>query len=184
MGCSLRPALPLILPPILRSEPAVFASRRMARVSILAALGLLAFHAGNSTACARPSMLAEKAPQHDGVSREQHARLRKEIARLPADLRTRFEELYRDWRKSWERPDILVKSDAKAVRNTGEFEALVALGPRILPLVVNKLLQRREFFALQLYDVLQDRPELRATGPFGMSEQARALASARLWLSR
>src|ERR1700730_6419306 len=158
MGCSLRPALPPIFPPILRSEPAVFASRLMARVSILAAaLGLLAFHATGSTAYARPSMPAEKAPQHHGVSREQHARLQKEIARLPADLRTRFEELYRDWQKAWQRPDIMVRSDARAVRDSGEFDALVALGPRILPLVVNKLLQRREFFALQLYDVLQDR---------------------------
>jgi hypothetical protein len=129
-------------------------------------------------------MPAEKAPQHRGVSREQDARLQKEIARLPADLRTRFEDLYRDWRKTWQRPDIAFRSDTRAVRNSSEFDALVALGPRILPLVVNKLLQRREFFALQLYEVLQDRPELRAAEPHDMSEQARALVTARLWLSR
>ena len=162
----------------------MFASRLLARMSILAAAQLLAFHATDSTAHAGPSMTAERAPQHHGVSREQDARLQREIARLPADVRTRFEDLYRDWRKAWERPDILVRSDARAVRNSSEFDALVALGPGILPLVVNKLLQRREFFALQLYDVLQDRPELRADGPQGMSEQARALATARLWLSR
>ncbi len=142
------------------------------------------FLATDSTAQAGPPTPAEKAPQHDPVSRQQNARLQKEIARLPADLRTRFEDLYRDWRKAWERPDIQVRSDARAVRDSREFGALVALGPRVLPLVVNKLLQRREFFALQLYDVLQDRPELRADQPQGISEQARALATARLWLSR
>ncbi len=126
---------------------------------------------------------AQTAPHNRDLSREQRARLQKEIAQLPTGLRARFDERYRNWGKTWERPDIAVRSNAKALRKSKEFSLLVALGPRILPLVVNKLLQPDEFFALQLYDVLQDRPELRADKR-GKSEQTRALATARLWLSR
>jgi hypothetical protein len=97
----------------------------------------------------------------DTITYEQRTRLNVEIAQLPADLRARFDERYRDWRKTWERPDILISSNSRAVRNSEEFGALVALGPPVLPLVVDKLLQPEEFFALQLYDALQDRPELR-----------------------
>jgi hypothetical protein len=49
--------------------------------------------------------------------------------------------------------------------------------------VVAKLLDRDEFRALQIYDVLQDRPELQATNRFE-GEQRRALEAARRWLSR
>jgi hypothetical protein len=105
------------------------------------------------------------------------------MAELPAALRIRFEQSYREWRKTWERPDILVSSNAKAVRNSEEFRSLVSLGPRILPLVVDKLLQPEEFFALQIDDVLQDRPELRDEHS-EVGEQQRALATAHRWLSR
>jgi hypothetical protein len=119
----------------------------------------------------------------DTITLEQRARLDAEIAQLPPDLRARFDEHYRDWVKTWDRPDILISSNSKAVRNSEEFRALVSLGPRILPRVVDKLLQPEEFFALQLYDVLQDRPELRDDG-WDLGEQRRALATARRWLSR
>jgi hypothetical protein len=119
----------------------------------------------------------------DTITHEQRARLDAEIAQLPPDLRARFDERYRDWIKTWERPDILISSNSKAVRNSEEFRALVSLGPQILPLVVDKLLQPEEFFALQLYDVLQDRPELRDDG-WELGEQRRVLATAQRWLSR
>ena len=90
---------------------------------------------------------------------------------------------YREWRRTWERADILVSSNANAVRNSEEFRSLVSLGPPILPLVVDKLLQLEEFFALQIYDLLQDRPELRDEHS-EVGEQQRALATARRWLSR
>ncbi len=73
----------------------------------------------------------------DTVSREERARLDTEMAELPAALRARFDQSYREWRKTWERPDILVSSNAKAVRSSEEFRSLVSLGPRILPLVVD-----------------------------------------------
>jgi hypothetical protein len=119
----------------------------------------------------------------DTISAAQRARLDAEIAQVPADLSARFDARYRDWTKTFQRPDIAVSSSSGAVRNSDEFRALVALGPQILPLVVDKLLQPHEFFALQLYDVLQDRADLRDADAF-QGEQKRALATARRWLSR
>jgi hypothetical protein len=134
--------------------------------------------------CAGLSLVAENAPRAAVISLEQRARLDSEIAQLPADLRARFDERYRDWRKTWERPDILVSSNSGVVRNSEEFRALASLGPQILPLIVDKLLQPDEFFALQLYDVLQDRPEWREDEHRDQGEQRRTLATARRWLSR
>jgi hypothetical protein len=119
----------------------------------------------------------------DQISIEQRSRLDAEIAGVPAELRTSFDELYRDWRKTWERPDILVGSNSKAVKDSDEFRALASLGPKVLPLIVDKLLQPSEFFALQLYDTIERRRNLREEDR-DLGEQKRALATARRWLSR
>ena len=67
----------------------------------------------------------------DQISIEQRSRLDAEIAGVPAELRTSFDELYRDWRRTWERPDILVSSNSKAVKDSDEFRALASLGPKV-----------------------------------------------------
>jgi len=41
-----------------------------------------------------------------------------------------------------------------------EFDALVALGPEILPLVIEALADPENFFVLQLYDAIQPDPRL------------------------
>ena len=63
----------------------------------------------------------------DKISIEQRSRLDAEIAGVPAELRTSFDELYRDWRRTWQRPDILVSSNSKAVKDSDEFRALASL---------------------------------------------------------
>jgi hypothetical protein len=114
----------------------------------------------------------------DQISIEQRSRLDAEIAGVPAELRTSFDELYRDWRRTWQRPDILVSSNSKAVKDSDEFRALASLGPKVLPLIVDKLLQPSEFFALQLYDTIERRPNLREENR-DLGERKRALATAR-----
>jgi hypothetical protein len=129
-------------------------------------------------------LLAEQnGPEGRAISDQQRSRLDAEIAEVPGNLRARFDERYSSWRKTWQRPDVLFSSNSKAVRNSDEFRSLVSLGPRILPLVVDKLLEPDEFFALQLYDALQDTSALRDEH-FEQGEQRRALATARRWLSR
>jgi hypothetical protein len=62
----------------------------------------------------------------DQISIEQRSRLNAEIAGVPAELRTRFDELYRNRRTTWERPDIRVSSNSKAVKDSDEFRARVS----------------------------------------------------------
>ena len=109
-------------------------------------------------------------------------RLKAEIARVPSDLRGRFDVRYRAWKYSWRRKPILFNT--KTARGTAEFRALVALGPGILPLLVDRLVRRDEYAALQAYDALQDRPDLRLDPQDYPSEQQRALETARRWLAR
>jgi hypothetical protein len=63
---------------------------------------------------------------------------------------------YRAWRYSLNRPDISLSFNPKMWRKPAEFRALIALGPSIIPLVVDKLTRRDDFSALQIYDALQD----------------------------
>ena len=127
-------------------------------------------------------MLAQAAPQDNELSAEQRARLKAEIARVPSDLRGRFDVRYRAWKYSWRRKPILFNT--RTARGTAEFRALVALGPGILPLLVDRLVRRDEYAALQAYDALQDKPDLRVDPQNYPSEQQRALETARRWLAR
>jgi hypothetical protein len=141
------------------------------------------------SACGRPHslgnalILAQAAAQGD-LTVEQRARLKAEVARVPSDLRGRFDVRYRAWKYSWRRKPIIFSSSSSAVRPPSEFRALISLGPGIIPLLVDKLVKRDEFHALQAYDVLQDRPELRVESQQYPSEQQRALETARRWLDR
>jgi hypothetical protein len=152
--------------------------------AVCLAIGISMLAAG-SLAHARDDLLpaAQNGSEKRAISGEQRSRLDAEIARLPPSLRARFDERYSSWKKTWQRPDILISSNSKAVRNSEEFRALISLGPPILPLVVDKLLEPDEFFTLQLYDALQDRPEWRDER-YDQGEQQRALATARRRLSR
>jgi len=128
--------------------------------------------------------LAQAAAQSDDLSPDQRARLKAEVARVPSDLKGRFDVRYRAWKYSWRRKPVLFSSSSKAVRTPAEFRALVSLGPGIIPLLVDKFVKRDEFRALQAYDALQDRPELRVDQQAVPSEQQRALETARRWIDR
>jgi hypothetical protein len=130
-----------------------------------------------------PEVLAQAAAQGD-LTAEQRARLKADVARVPSDLRGRFDVRYRAWKYSWRRKPIIFSSSSSAARTPAEFRALIRLGPGIIPLLVDKLVRRDEFHALQAYDALQDRPELRVDSQQYPSEQQRALETARRWLDR
>ena len=129
-------------------------------------------------------VLAQATAQESELSVEQRARLKAEIARVPSDLKGRFDVRYRAWKYSWRRKNILFNSSTKSARTPAEFRALISLGPGILPLLVAKLANHDEFRALQAYDALQDRPELRVDPQGYPSEQERALETVRRWLAR
>jgi hypothetical protein len=89
------------------------------------------------------------------LSEAQIAAIKAESEKIPRELHQRFEESFAAWKASWSEPHIVIGSDPRAVTHTKEFHELVALGPAIIPAVVEKLLEPDNFFALQLYDAIQ-----------------------------
>jgi hypothetical protein len=83
---------------------------------------------------------------------------------------------------------LAISSDPHTRAVGKEFDALVALGPKILPLVVETLVDPEHFLALQLYDALQPDQHLivqyepddeRILG----GEQSRAAEVVKHWLA-
>ena len=98
---------------------------------------------------------------------------------------TEFEARYASWEKTWRLPPVVFLSNPAAVKKCEEFEALIEMGERILPLVVQKLIDRKNFFALQLYDELQPETELliRDQAARFQGEQKRAEQTVERWIS-
>jgi hypothetical protein len=143
---------------------------------------ILALAAAAAVGLARP--VAASARPQPTLSRSQAATLRHEIAAIPREISRAFEQRYRAWRKTWDSPALAVLSDTRSRRNSGEFAALVGLGPQILPLVMDKIAHPDEFFALQVYEVLRpDWPaNIEAGGkPVLESEQAKARRALQDW---
>ena len=61
--------------------------------------------------------------------------------------------------KTWHAPHTAHLSNPAFVKDNKEFVALMKMGTDILPLVVQKLTEPKNFFALQLYDSLQSKGE-------------------------
>ena len=111
-----------------------------------------------------------------GPTQEQIAAIRASAERLPAPLHRQFEERFAAWKKTWQEPAIAVSSNPRSVTHSKEFRELVALGKDIIPVIAEKLLEPDNFFALQLYDMLQDERQLVVASPEDAfdGEQARA----------
>lgn len=103
-------------------------------------------------------------------------------------LRERFEQSYRKWQEDWEHPLIAVSSDPATRAQPPAFLELIALGRDILPLLMERLTDAEEFFALQAVDRLL-RPEFvvrhdPAEPGALLGEQGRALATVKQWIKR
>jgi hypothetical protein len=118
------------------------------------------------------------------LCRSQAAKVRDEIAATPREIRRAFEQRYAAWRKTWNSTALAPLSDTRSRRNSEEFAALVGLGSRIVPLLIDKIAHPEEFFALQVYEVLQpDWPvNIEADGkPVFESEQVKAKRAVKDW---
>lgn len=88
---------------------------------------------------------------------EQIKVVRAAAQKLPRELRDQFERRFAAWQETWASPHIAISSDPRAVTYVSEFYDLIALGPDIIPAVVEKLIDPANFFALQLYEALQSQ---------------------------
>lgn len=90
----------------------------------------------------------------------QRRTLSEERARLPEAQRTAFDKLFVAWKSTWFSGGLAVSSDPHTRAVGKEYDALIALGPEVLPLVVEALADPENFLALQLYDAMQSNERL------------------------
>jgi len=94
------------------------------------------------------------------ISTAQRRTLSEERARLPEGVRTSFEDAFAAWKSTWFSGGLAISSNPHTRAVGHEYDALIALGPAILPLVIEKLADPENFVALQLYDAIQPSEKL------------------------
>jgi hypothetical protein len=94
------------------------------------------------------------------LSAAQKRALQEERERVPEELRAAFQEAFAAWKNTWFRGGLAISSNPQTRAVGKEYDALIALGPAILPLVIEQLADPENFFALQLYDALQSNEKL------------------------
>jgi hypothetical protein len=86
--------------------------------------------------------------------------LHKEQTEIPDRVRTDFETAFSAWKDTWFSGGLAASSDPHTRAEGKEFDSLIALGPVILPLLIDKLADPENFLALQLYDAMQSDENL------------------------
>jgi hypothetical protein len=89
------------------------------------------------------------------LSGDQRKAIAAEREAVAADLKEAFEAAFRAWKETWFSGGLAVNSNPRSRAVGKEYDALIALGPSILPLLVEKLADPENFLALQLYDSIQ-----------------------------
>lgn len=107
-------------------------------------------------------------------------------AKIDASLRKAFDDAYARWSATWSDPSIAVSSVPCDYAKSPEFRELLAMGEPIVPLLMEKLVDPNQFFALQLVEHLGRQEviaEFEADDPAVLEgEQERAAATVRQWL--
>lgn len=124
------------------------------------------------------------------LSEFEEARLQHEVGAVADGAAADFERDFRAWRATWHTGSNAFLNDTYELARGAEFGNLVAMGPAIVPLVVNKMMTLPDgFFALPLYEAImagREHLQVRHETADDMveGEQARAVATARAWLRR
>ncbi len=77
------------------------------------------------------------------------------VRQVPEQVRSSFEKAFAAWQETWFQGPLSISSDPSDRAGGKEYHDLIALGPAVLPLVLQKLADPENFMALQLYDALQ-----------------------------
>jgi hypothetical protein len=131
-------------------------------------------------------MVKEKMPR-SYLSAGQKRALEAKVQALPREVRAAFEKAFDAWKATWYSGGLVISSDPGTRAVGPAFDDLIALGPQIIPLVVEKLADPDSFLALQLYDAIQPDSRLVMHVPpddehILEGEQGRARRVVQLWL--
>jgi len=94
------------------------------------------------------------------LSPAEKKRLRDQLGSVPAKLRAAFDAAFSAWKDTWFCGGLAINSNPHSRAVGREFDTLIALGPAVLPLVIEKLADPDNFMALQLYDAMQPNQSL------------------------
>jgi hypothetical protein len=94
------------------------------------------------------------------VSAAQKRALVEERERVPEEIRSAFDKAFAAWKNAWFGGGLAISSNPQTRIVGKEYDALIALGPAILPLVVEQLADPDNFIALQLYNAVQPDAKL------------------------
>jgi len=94
------------------------------------------------------------------MSAAQKRTFHEERERVAEELRAAFDKAFAAWKNTWFSGGLAINSNPHSRVVGKEFDALIALGPGILPLVVEQMADPENFLALQLYDALQPNERL------------------------
>ncbi len=123
---------------------------------------VLAFYARSLALSAPASKLLQvtKKIMKATLTAKERSTLKSIAAEVDARTKQAFQSAFAAWKKTWFEGGLAISSDPHTRTVGREFDALVALGPKILPLLVERLTEPDNFLALQLYDTLQPSPKL------------------------
>ncbi len=109
---------------------------------------------------------------------------------INSDTKQKFNILFNKWKEEWQTsPTMMLSSNTNDSKKIEQYKELRAMGGIIIPLVIEKLLVEDNFFALVLYDDLQEDGSLTIKYK-GLDkdcfegEQNRALRSIKLWINK
>jgi hypothetical protein len=153
---------------------------------------VVAFYRRNRTLLATYEAVLEDVmkgkPAKSYLSAAQRRAIHAERDKVPEQVRHTFEDAFVAWKNTWFSGGLAISSNPHTRAVGKEYDALIALGPTILPLVVEKLADPENFLALQLYDALQ--PSERLLVQFEPDderilegEQGRALRVVQAWFA-
>lgn len=89
------------------------------------------------------------------LTAQEHSALASSLSEVPEDLRSRFDAAFKAWKRTWFSGSLAIDSNPHARARGDAFDDLVAMGPAILPLVVETLTDDDNFLSLVLYDAIQ-----------------------------
>jgi hypothetical protein len=117
-------------------------------------------------------------PQDSAITAFEVDLIRAEAKTVDHDTRKWFYRRYTQWRATWAGP--------AAPSTTPEYEVLESMGTKIMPLLIEKLLEEPEAPAMVLYDhiiPLEYFVQGEAAGPDSPVLRLRALKTIRRWLT-
>ena len=121
------------------------------------------YRRGRASAVANEPLLVEAMKQktvRSYMSVTQRKTLADERERISAEQRSAYTAAFAAWKATWFSGGLAINSNPHSRTIGKEYDALIAMGPIIIPLVIESLADPENFFALQLYDAIQPNEQL------------------------